>query len=191
MEAVLPAGRNVWVRVESAYNSSSYPVRDVDALKSKFGLLRNHAQPTGDPLCPQDVVRVKRISRHTDAEAVVLSPNELEQSVPEVSQVRDDRPSQDECPSHTGLNVIALRNPSQQLKRITAEGGMQSYVANKRRSIDKFIYGAAEVFAIQEGKDTGDKGFALLRMACPESLGLLLWPLDAWRGSSTVHRQRG
>ncbi|ETV67902.1 hypothetical protein H257_16023 [Aphanomyces astaci] len=75
-----------------------------------------------------------------ELDAQTSGPSELEQSVPEVPRVRDERPS------FTGLDAIALtlRNLSQQRKRTTPEGGMQFYVAKKRRSIDKFIDGAAE-----------------------------------------------
>ncbi|ETW04536.1 hypothetical protein H310_03770 [Aphanomyces invadans] len=60
-------------RDESAFNTSPFPRRDVDGLKRKFAQLRNHPKPSGDPTCPSDVVRAKRISRQIDNEAAVLS----------------------------------------------------------------------------------------------------------------------
>ncbi|ETV78962.1 hypothetical protein H257_07748 [Aphanomyces astaci] len=45
----------------------------MDALKRKFSLLRNHPKPTGDPSCPVDVARAKRIGCQIDVEASVLT----------------------------------------------------------------------------------------------------------------------
>ncbi|RHY04899.1 hypothetical protein DYB36_008192 [Aphanomyces astaci] len=74
---VLPLGKNGWEKVESRFNrlaeTKLLPVRDVDALKRKFILLKNHAKPTGDPECPVEVKRAKRIQREIDQSVSVMS----------------------------------------------------------------------------------------------------------------------
>jgi hypothetical protein len=65
------AGSYMWERVEHAYNSKeerlkrhmgSMPVRDVDSIRSKWKSLKNSKKPTGDPDCPKEVRRAKRIA---------------------------------------------------------------------------------------------------------------------------------
>ncbi|KAF0692554.1 Aste57867_16366 [Aphanomyces stellatus] len=79
---ILPLGKNSWFKVESRFDplgeSQHFPVREADALKRKFLLLKNHAKRTGDPDCPEDIKRAKRIQREIDLSASVLSLGEEE-----------------------------------------------------------------------------------------------------------------
>ncbi|RHY95408.1 hypothetical protein DYB37_013380 [Aphanomyces astaci] len=74
---VLPLGKNGWEKVERRFNRLAepklLPIRDADALKRKFLLLKNHAKPTGDPDCPEEVQREKGIQRDIDLSVSVLS----------------------------------------------------------------------------------------------------------------------
>ncbi|CAK4079120.1 unnamed protein product [Aphanomyces euteiches] len=72
VEVIRPLGRNEWLKVERAFNSSSFAERDADALKRKFVALKDHSKPTGDPDCPPDVARAKRICHAIDMQASVL-----------------------------------------------------------------------------------------------------------------------
>lgn len=73
VESVLPQGGNGWEKVSSLFNKKEAIVvaRDTDSLKRKFILLKNHKKPTGDPSCPPEVARAKRIQRSIDNKACV------------------------------------------------------------------------------------------------------------------------
>lgn len=50
VQEVLPAGSFGWQEVEVAYNEErppEFPERDVEALRRKFKVLKNHPKPTG------------------------------------------------------------------------------------------------------------------------------------------------
>ncbi|KAF0719664.1 Aste57867_878 [Aphanomyces stellatus] len=80
---VLPLGKNGWEKVDGRFNRLGapqlLPVRDGEALKRKFLLLKNHAKPTGDPDCPEEVQRAKRIQRDIDMSVSVLSLKEIDE----------------------------------------------------------------------------------------------------------------
>ena len=64
VEEILPHGQEMWNRCAETYQSrveAGYEVRDADSLRTKFKALRLVKKPTGDPLCPPNVVRAKRI----------------------------------------------------------------------------------------------------------------------------------
>lgn len=66
VEKFLPAGQNQWATLCAAYNKDRphwCSDRDVDALSWKFKSLRKVGKPTGNPTCPPDVVRAKRLFR--------------------------------------------------------------------------------------------------------------------------------
>ncbi|RHY92344.1 hypothetical protein DYB37_011625 [Aphanomyces astaci] len=142
---VLPLGKNGWEKVEIHFNrlaqTKLLPVRDVDAFKRKFILLKNHVKPTGDPECPVEVKRAKRIQREIDQSVSVMSlDGDTDPPVP----AQED----DEGVGRTGLQQTELQSLSVTLKRQYDQGdptaGLLSYTAKKRRSIDKYIDGAAE-----------------------------------------------
>ncbi|KAG1704972.1 hypothetical protein DVH05_004998 [Phytophthora capsici] len=59
VEDILALGGNEWEAVAGRYGRE-FSERDVDAIKRK-SLARNNAlKPTGDPSCPEEVVRAKR-----------------------------------------------------------------------------------------------------------------------------------
>jgi hypothetical protein len=68
---ILPSGEYMWERVSVEYNAkrprgSAY--RDVESLRNKFKTLKNCKKPTGDPKCPENVKRAKRIQKEIDNE---------------------------------------------------------------------------------------------------------------------------
>ena len=73
----LPIGKNGWSKIEILFNRTTQqkamPVRDAESLKRKFIQLKNHPKPTGDPSCPDDVRRAKRIQREIDNSVSVLT----------------------------------------------------------------------------------------------------------------------
>ncbi|KAF0684970.1 Aste57867_23093 [Aphanomyces stellatus] len=138
---VLPLGKNGWEKVESRFNRLGtpqlLPMRDSEALKRKFLLLKNHAKPTGDPDCPQDVQRAKRIQRDIDMSVSVLSLSRWKALVTKAA---------------SGDLLKRGRDTSNQ------SAGLLSYTAKKRLSIDKYIEGAADA----ETKATSDMMTILL-----------------------------
>ncbi|KAF0695664.1 Aste57867_13534 [Aphanomyces stellatus] len=137
-------------------------MRDSEALKRKFLLLKNHAKPTADPDCPQDVQRAKRIQRDIDMSVSVLSLDEIDED----DYTNDDASTTPTQPmegigdvagvGRTGLPQSELQALSDSLKRgrdtSNQSAGLLSYTAKKRRSIDKYIEGAADA----ETKATSD-----------------------------------
>jgi hypothetical protein len=68
---ILPSGEYMWDRAAVEYNAkrpkgSAY--RDVESLRNKFKSLKNSKKPTGDPRCPENVKRAKRIQKDIDNE---------------------------------------------------------------------------------------------------------------------------
>jgi hypothetical protein len=64
VEEILPHGQEMWVRCAEVYQSrveQGYEVRDAESLRAKFKTLRLVKKPTGDPICPPNVVRAKRL----------------------------------------------------------------------------------------------------------------------------------
>ncbi|KAH9088503.1 hypothetical protein LEN26_019449 [Aphanomyces euteiches] len=162
VEALKPLGRNGWLKVERAFKASEYPPRDADALKRKFVSLKNHPKPTGDPDCPPDVIRAKRICREIDNHVSVLplcdDPDILddESSGENMSYSGDDLDYHEvrnemaddsygqEKPNRTGVSrneLIELSKELRKNKSTTASAGSLSYTAKKRQSLDKFIDG--------------------------------------------------
>lgn len=83
------AGMYMWERVANAYNSKeervkrqmgSMPVRDVDSIRSKWKSLKNSKKPTGEPDCPKEVRRAKRIFREIETGAGVFNMDDDDES---------------------------------------------------------------------------------------------------------------
>lgn len=82
VEEWLPAGPHMWDTVMLNYNrllrgieegeGVRFPQRDMEGLKTRFKNLKNHPKKTGDPTCPADVVRAKRLWRHIETEWEVV-----------------------------------------------------------------------------------------------------------------------
>ncbi|RHZ01936.1 hypothetical protein DYB37_012974 [Aphanomyces astaci] len=129
--AVLPLGKNQWEKVAQRFGTEataqSLPHRDGEALKRKFLLLKNVQKPTGHPDCPPDVLNAKCLQREIESSSATL-PSQLRVEV-----------------GLTGLQPSELQALSDKLKRKQSDtGGLPSYTAKKRRSIDKYIEGASE-----------------------------------------------
>jgi len=77
IEEVLPLGKNHWVDVTSRYatwaEETGRCARDHDALMDKYRKLSYTKKPTGDPSCPSDVRRAKRIARQILSKAQAVS----------------------------------------------------------------------------------------------------------------------
>ncbi|KAG9415620.1 hypothetical protein AC1031_000003 [Aphanomyces cochlioides] len=145
VEKFLPIGRNGWEKVEHAFNISDFVQRDVDALKRKFVVLKNNPKPTGDPDCPPDVARAKRINREIDNRASVLSFEDDQESRQSEDEYDEEEPLDivalpQEKPNRTGMGSSELSELGLALKRKQqGDAGGMSYVAKKRLSLDKFI----------------------------------------------------
>ena len=65
IEEILPIGQPQWDDVASRY-AAQFPReggRNADALRKVFKRLSSSTKPTGDPNCPLDIKRAKRINR--------------------------------------------------------------------------------------------------------------------------------
>lgn len=75
VETYLPLGANEWENVQLHYTRlmpSSFAVRQTDSIKRKYMELKNRKKPTGDPDCPVEVVRAKRIFRKIESRGGVI-----------------------------------------------------------------------------------------------------------------------
>ena len=79
VEERLPLGGNEWDTLSLQYNVRRAmdlqwaPERDPDSCRTKFKTLKNVKKPTGDPTCPPNVRKAKRIRRATDNELPMAS----------------------------------------------------------------------------------------------------------------------
>lgn len=73
MEDIRPVGSNAWDEV-CLRHADRYAGRNVESLRRKFGKLTKKRVPTGDPTCPPDVRRAKRIQQmiYTKCNAVAM-----------------------------------------------------------------------------------------------------------------------
>jgi flagellar biosynthesis GTPase FlhF len=64
LEDAKPTGQEQWERLTNEFNRrvGTRP-REMESLRTKFKSLRNKPKPTGDPDCPEEVRRAKRIQR--------------------------------------------------------------------------------------------------------------------------------
>ncbi|KAG9404051.1 hypothetical protein AC1031_005590 [Aphanomyces cochlioides] len=140
---------------------SNFAERDADALKRKFVALKNYPKPTGDPNCPPDVARAKRICRIIDNQASVL-PLTDDQDVDaydsndDYTQKGDNDESQNhdqlsyDKPNRTGVPTNELIELSKDLRKrnggsfsdIVSSSSTVSYTAKRRQNLDKIIDGA-------------------------------------------------
>ncbi|ETV81268.1 hypothetical protein H257_05832 [Aphanomyces astaci] len=157
--AVLPLGKNQWEKVAQRFGieatAQSLPHRDAEALKRKFLLLKNVQKPTGHPdYPPLDVLRAKRLQREIESSVAVLSMNatismddepddsddcsdDTFQSATMQSQLPTQLDDQRVEVGRTGLQPSELQALSDKLKRKQSDtGGLPSYTAKKRRSIE-------------------------------------------------------
>ncbi len=79
---IKPTGGYMWNRVTEMYNSkdernfrnmADLPYRDLESIRTKWKALKNMKKPTGDPDCPLNVVRAKRIARDIENGAGVFN----------------------------------------------------------------------------------------------------------------------
>ena len=61
VEELLPVGGDEWNRLASIYNNRTKESRSGDDLKGKFKSLRSTKKGTGEPNCPPEVARAKRL----------------------------------------------------------------------------------------------------------------------------------
>lgn len=62
IEEIEPCGAEEWNSVASRYNAHfGGESRSCDDLKNRFKTLKGVKQPTGDPSCPPEVIRAKRL----------------------------------------------------------------------------------------------------------------------------------
>jgi hypothetical protein len=93
IEEVLPCGADQWERVGSAFRlhfAGAPKPRDTDSLKLKFKTLRLHKKPTGDPLCPPDVKRAKRIYRAIEVHSDVIGGEEDDDEILEENSANEN-----------------------------------------------------------------------------------------------------
>ncbi|ETV68654.1 hypothetical protein H257_15460 [Aphanomyces astaci] len=100
-----------------------------DALKRKFLLLKNHAKPTGDPDCPEEV--------HSAFNATSTCRRQYPAHPTDARAPPDHEDDEDVGRTELPCSDLQLRFACWVL----------SYTAKKRRSIDKFIDGAADADA--------------------------------------------
>ncbi|KAF0698754.1 Aste57867_10659 [Aphanomyces stellatus] len=117
---ILPFGQNGCCKFESRFNrlgeSQLFQVREADALKRKFLLLKNH----GDTDCPEDVQRAKRIQRQIDLSVSVLSLGEEDEDAD--NGAGQTPPTQaDEDVGRSGLPPMELNALSDTLKRASPD----------------------------------------------------------------------
>lgn len=104
-EEMLPLGGNHWNELALAYNREVpevYPrgvSRNAEALKRKFKALKNMSKPTGNPDCPPEVMRAKRLQYAIESKASIPTMDDDDSEEGEWQTQRDpvvDGSQQDE-----------------------------------------------------------------------------------------------
>ncbi|KAF0701663.1 Aste57867_7921 [Aphanomyces stellatus] len=123
---ILPLGKNGREKVEIQFNH----LGEAQLLP-----------PTGDPDCPPENQRAKRIQREVD------ETDAFDEATPPTQPAPLDE-ALGEVVGRTGMQASELQSLSDSLKHgrdaKNTSAGLLSYTAKKRRSIDKYIKGAAE-----------------------------------------------
>lgn len=155
-------GANEWENVQLHYTRlmpSSFAVRQTDSIKRKYMELKNRKKPTGDPDCPVEVVRAKRIFRKIESRGgVIVFDGEAAETGDDVDTAEENLPTppapdsaqtaEPALPSpmpaastppatRSGLSFSELATLSTTLQTSTASTMSQS--AQKRQRIDRLI----------------------------------------------------
>jgi hypothetical protein len=73
----------MWETVSEKYNNRKderAPWRDIDSIRNKFKNLKNATKPTGDPTCPPNVIRAKRLAKEIEDGECVFQLDSSENS---------------------------------------------------------------------------------------------------------------
>ena len=126
---VEPLGANHWAVVCEKYNTwteaNGLPKRDDTMLKQKFDRLANTNKSTGDPTCPTEVRRAKRIARSIlgKAQAVALGGSQNSDSENDemidltVSNIGSNGSVGDRVGARSGSRAIGARGVRQNIRR--------------------------------------------------------------------------
>ncbi|CAD6936273.1 unnamed protein product, partial [Tilletia caries] len=91
-----PHGSNYWEKVAKDYvlraTSKGKPPRTAASLKKKFDNLCKSVKPTGDPTCPPEVRKAKRLRRDIESEHAVESTEDDEDD----ADLGEDQPQEDD-----------------------------------------------------------------------------------------------
>jgi len=77
------AGMYMWETVSEKFNNRKderAPWRDIDSIRNKFKSLKNATKPTGDPTCPPNVIRAKRLAKEIEDGKCVFQSGSSENS---------------------------------------------------------------------------------------------------------------
>ena len=131
MEKHIPIGGSAWRTVLNEYNSKVDDpdrLRDKAALQSRFQRLANHPKGTGDPNCPPDVIRAKRLERKR-LEKANLKPLGTKKQAPDSSS-DDESVEADEVTDSPAKNT---RSKSREAPANTATTETPAPASNPRK----------------------------------------------------------
>ncbi|KAE9022565.1 hypothetical protein PF005_g5021 [Phytophthora fragariae] len=137
VEAVLPLGSNEWESVAARYDTElprEFNERDVDAIKRKFMLLKNSMKPTGDPACPEEVVRAKRAYYLMESRAGVEPFDDTTSATVASAEVDDTGVAAESPEKHTtpSEGVTAPPAPILSVAQAAPETATETRSASKR-----------------------------------------------------------
>lgn len=104
MEDILPIGSEEWQRVVEQHNEN-YPSsgRDAESIRRKYATLHRKKVPTGDPMCPLEVKKAKRIKYQIGAKADL---GDVEEEV----ELKEEPPLQEQSEVEVDLTNTAKRS---------------------------------------------------------------------------------
>ncbi|ETV70388.1 hypothetical protein H257_14068 [Aphanomyces astaci] len=156
-------------RERTEYNSraaqeSGWIPRDVDSMRRKYKVLRNVRKPTGDPSCPHDVVRAKRINSMIESRMSVADLESDNNNESDTSSHPSDPTSRSEpstphaaiCAAPAVHSATVFATPRTGLSPTelvalssAAPATVLSQTAQRRRRIDEILTDSAENEAIK------------------------------------------
>lgn len=116
VDTYLPLGANEWENVQLHYTRlmpSEFAVRPTDSIKRKYMELKNRKKPTGDPDCPVEVVRAKRIFRKIENRGgVVVFDGEPSEDAGGEDPVAPAEPTEPTTPPAEPLVLLTVPTPA-------------------------------------------------------------------------------
>jgi hypothetical protein len=140
MQAILPVSGMEWDRVELNHEQL-FPdkKRSKDSLKRKFQKLYRHRLPTGDPNCPPDVRRAKRIHEEIKAK-VDLSDGEDEEGDDVLDIVDDGDDDESSLGPIEDLSVAHATQPARMVVTTTNSTNSFSSASGTPRNKDDRLH---------------------------------------------------
>lgn len=136
----------MWDRVGTEYNAkrprgSAY--RDSESLRNKFRTLKNSKKPTGDPRCPENVKRAKRIQRDIDNEVGATTidddRSDCDSEPSDSAEMSDSDEASDEQNDEDQIGEEQSDKGEEQLSPVLSRQELAARIANRFNFVEETL----------------------------------------------------